>query len=238
MKKTALLILAALMLCLCCTRPQRVVSKDTAPKVEVDSMAERIKATLAVYLKDSVDQVNYKGALDHATELAMIHGVTEDSMRTYYNANIEHIDSLVKSAFELIDSGKLREWWEKIDEKKLTNFYLHPSNLIDNEIQLHMAMVYMNNKFLDDKTAQERNIKMWMFSDAHCFILDELNNNEKVQYYHLFVLEKLAITYKYANDSINAIETAERFKAIYNSLNLDDSDYLNDLLDYVHNKNN
>ena len=91
----------------------------------------------------------------------------------------------------------------------------------------------MNNKFLDDKTAQERNIKMWIFSDAHCVILEELNKNDTVQYYHLFVLEKLAVTYKHAKDSVNAIETAERFKTIYNSLGMKNSDYLNDLLDYV-----
>lgn len=225
MRKSAFFVIAAiLLLCICCPRPERMMKKKAAQTEEHDSREEEIKEALAVYLKDSISEEFYEYAMNHSVELGAIWNISPDSMKTVYDANIDYVDSLVRAAFALMDEGRLKEWWEQIDEQTMAKFYTHPANIMGNELKLHKVMRYLNNKFLDEQTALEREIKLWTFSDIHCSIVETMDESNTL--IHLVVLENLAYAYAEAGDTAQAMETAERFGKIYHRYFPDDSTYV------------
>lgn len=149
----------------------------------------------------------------------------EEDLDFFYLNNILHIDSVISQSIELAKQNKAKELVHLL-EKERGNFYAHPNNTIDNEIDLIslFAMLYIKTE-KNEMGYHSKLVPLLEFAYAHVKALQTWNGEEIHPYYPKISLYLLEL-YAYTNDNAKAIEIAKELCNYYEQLN-DTTQYIN-----------
>ena len=149
----------------------------------------------------------------------------EEDLDFFYLNNILHIDSVISQSIELAKQNKAKELVHLL-EKERGNFYAHPNNTIDNEIDLIslFAMLYGKTE-KNEMGYHSKLVPLLEFAYAHVKALQTWNGEEIHPYYPKISLYLLEL-YAYTNDNAKAIEIAKELCNYYEQLN-DTTQYIN-----------
>lgn len=124
--------------------------------------------------------------------------------KTDIQNNIIHIDSVVRYGLELIEQNKPKMLLTLLEEERF-NFYAHPCNVIDNEIDFHCVLTLLYKKYYTEKEYYQKVIKLAEILDMHIAALEGFNG--KPHPYRFDVLTALIELCEEANDIDNLIRT-------------------------------
>ena len=149
----------------------------------------------------------------------------EEDLDFFYLNNILHIDSVIYQGIELAKQNKAKELVHLL-EKERGNFYAHPNNTIDNEIDLIslFAMLYSKTE-KNEMGYHSKLVPLLEFAYAHIKALQTWNGEEIHPYYPKISFNLLKL-YAYTNDNAKAIEIAKELCDYYEQLN-DTTQYIN-----------
>lgn len=149
----------------------------------------------------------------------------EEDLDFFYLNNILHIDSVISQSIELAKQNKAKELVHLL-EKERGNFYAHPNNTIDNEIDLIslFAMLYSKTE-KNEMGYHSKLVPLLEFAYAHIKALQTWNGEEIHPYYPKISFNLLKL-YAYTNDNAKAIEIAKELCDYYEQLN-DTTQYIN-----------
>lgn len=178
---------------------------------------EQIINTLLQYSQPT-DSVYIQQAIANGQEFC--HTLEEtDSFRVSYLRNMAHIDSVVIQGCELAKQNEAERLLLLLEKEK-KNFYLHPNNLLDNEIALHQLFILLYNKFYDEENAAQYYAKIISLAEctkSHILMIQMFRGGE-IHPYYSEVLHNLVELHTYVNECDKAISCAKELCDCYEQL--------------------
>lgn len=178
---------------------------------------EQIINTLLQYSQPT-DSVYIQQAIANGQEFC--HTLEEtDSFRVSYLRNMAHIDSVVIQGCELAKQNEAERLLLLLEKEK-KNFYLHPNNLLDNEIALHQLFILLYNKFYDEENAAQYYAKIISLAEctkSHILMIQMFRGGE-IHPYYPEVLHNLVELYGYVDKNDKAIAQAKELCKCYEQL--------------------
>ena len=178
-----------------------------------------------------VDSAYIQGAIEGASVINAILTNHEQNFDTaFYLNNMPHLDSVIFQGIALTKQNKVTELLLLLEKERL-NFYLHPNNLIDNEMKFHKLLTILYNKFYDEENPAPyyaKIITIAEFTKLHIQML-QLWRGGEIHPYYPETLIGLADLYSYMDNYEKAISNAQEACNCYEQLK-DTAQYVGSLI--------
>lgn len=186
--------------------------------------------TLMAYAQ-YVDSAYIQGAIERASVInAMLTNHEQNYDTAFYLNNMPHLDSVIFQGIALTKQNKVTELLLLL-EKERENFYIHPNNLIDNEIKFHQLLTILYNKFYDKENTDPYYAKIITVAEFTKFHIQTLQlwRGGEIHPYYPGILMDLADLYSYMDNYEKAISNAQEVCNCYEQLK-DTAQYVGSLI--------
>lgn len=199
------------------------------PRMTEEEQRQAIN-TLMAYAQ-YVDSAYIQGVIERSAAVNAILTNHEQNYDTaFYLNNMPHLDSVIFQGIALTKQNKVTELLLLL-EKERKNFYIHPNNLIDNEIKFHQLLIILYSKFYDEENTDPyyaKIITVAEFTKLHIQMLQTWRGGE-IHPYYPEILINLSELYSYIDNYEKAISNAKELCNCYEQLK-DTAQYVGSLI--------
>ena len=171
------------------------------PRMTEEEQRQAIN-TLMAYAQ-YVDSAYIQGAIERSAAVNAILTNHEQNYDTaFYLNNMAHLDSVIFQGIALIKQNKVTELLRLLEKERL-NFYIHPNNLIDNEMKFHKLLTILYNKFYDEENTDQYYAKIITIAEFTKFHIKTLQlwRGGEIHPYYPETLIGLADLYSYMDNT-------------------------------------
>lgn len=188
------------------------------PRMTEEEQRQAIN-TLMAYAQ-YVDSAYIQGAIERSAAVNAILTNHEQNYDTaFYLNNMAHLDSVIFQGIALIKQNKVTELLRLLEKERL-NFYIHPNNLIDNEMKFHKLLTILYNKFYDEENTDQYYAKIITIAEFTKFHIKTLQlwRGGEIHPYYPETLIRLADLYSYMDNYEKAISNIQELCNCYEQL--------------------
>ena len=191
---------------------------------------EKIVSFFSIYLKDSIDEAFMNGAISNAEMVAqVVNGEGWDE--ALYHKNIDKVDSLMKRGIRLAKANDYDRLLDLVENMDMTDFYMHPSNTVENEFLIHTAFALIYGRAYKGEEFYLKFIPLAEYSKSHFDMLAMFNPRYRYHELRPLALRVLADSYTRVGRYAEAIATCKEYVELMKEMNPEDDTAISFLAD-------